>query len=487
VNVLIVVDQPSRWPLQIPDTEVVAARTYLTDPHYSEMKRAKVWNMCRSYGYQTVGYYVSLLAMARGHRPLPSVTTIQDLRQPALLRIAAEDLDDQLQKALARVKRENFELSVYFGRNLAPRYDRISQILFDHFPMPFLRASFEWAGTSWRLEGIRPIASKDIPESHREFVIGQAERFFSRRERKDDAVARYDLAILHDPEAIDTPSGPKALGRFVKAARKYGIEATFIDKTDFSYVPEFDALFIRETTRVNHHTWRFARRAVAEGLVAIDDPDSIVRCSNKVYQAELFERHKIATPKTVIVHRDNIEKVREELGLPCVLKEPDGAFSTGVVKAATKEELYAHLDRMLEESDLVVAQAFVSSTFDWRIGILDRKPLFACRYHHVKGHWKIQVDEGGKKRSYGKSDAVPLTEAPKGAVDLALEAANLIGDGLYGVDIKQVGDEFVVIEVNDNPNIDVGYEDDAEGDVIYDAVMRVFFERLERRGRPEHP
>ncbi len=157
MTVLIVVDQPARWPLHIPDTEVVAARTYLTDPHYSEMKRAKVFNMCRSYSYQTVGYYVSLLAMARGHRPLPSVTTIQDFKQPALIRIASEDLDDHLQRALGRLKGEAFELSVYFGRNLSPRYDRISSILFDHFPMPFIRASFEWAGTSWRLQGIRPV------------------------------------------------------------------------------------------------------------------------------------------------------------------------------------------------------------------------------------------------------------------------------------------------------------------------------------------
>ena len=49
-----------------------------------------------------------------------------------------------------------------------------------------------------------------------------------------------------------------------------------------------------------------------------------------------------------------------------------------------------------------------------------------------------------------------MEHAPSAVVSTALKAANLIGDGLYGVDIKQVGRKCYVIEVNDNPNIDAG-------------------------------
>ena len=42
---------------------------------------------------------------------------------------------------------------------------------------------------------------------------------------------------------------------------------------------------------------------------------------------------------------------------------------------------------------------------------------------------------------------------------IALKAANLIGDGFYGVDLKQVGNRYYVMEVNDNPNVDAGNED----------------------------
>ena len=72
MSALIVVERPENWPLEIPGTEVVSATDYLTDARFVELRRAKVFNLCRSYGYQSAGYYVSLLAAARGHKPLPS-------------------------------------------------------------------------------------------------------------------------------------------------------------------------------------------------------------------------------------------------------------------------------------------------------------------------------------------------------------------------------------------------------------------------------
>ena len=39
------------------------------------------------------------------------------------------------------------------------------------------------------------------------------------------------------------------------------------------------------------------------------------------------------------------------------------------------------------------------------------------------------------------------------------KAARCIGDGLYGVDLKETKDGVFVIEVNDNPNLDHGWED----------------------------
>jgi glutathione synthase/RimK-type ligase-like ATP-grasp enzyme len=480
--VLIVVEKPELWPWEVPQATLVSARDYLTDPEFVEMKRAKVFNLCRSYGYQSIGYYVSLLAEARGHKPMPSVTTVQDLKQSSLIRIVSEDLEDLVQKGLAPIRSNSFELSIYFGRNMTERYDRLCQALFNHFPAPLLRAGFV-REDEWRLSSLRPVALNDIPDAHREFVIQQAKSFFERpRLSSARTKYRYELAILAGSEDVSArPSDDRAVKRFVRAGEKVGMDVTIIDREDYGRIAEFDALFIRETTAVNHHTYRFARRAEAEGMVVIDDPRSIVRCTNKVYQAELFDKHEIPCPKTIVVHRENARQVGASLGFPCVLKQPDSSFSAGVMKAGNEAELADLLQSFMQKSELVVAQEFVRSTFDWRVGVLDGKPLFVCRYHMARGHWQIQKVEKSKRPNYGKVDTVDVDAAPPQVVDLAVRAANLIGDGLYGIDIKEADGRFLIIEINDNPSIDAGNEDGILKDELYLRIMRCFHERLERR------
>lgn len=483
MNILIVVNDPDDWPLRIPNVRVIKAQQYLTDREYTAMQNTRVFNLCRSYRYQSTGYYVSLLAAARGHKPIPSVNTIQDVKSRTIIRSVSEDLDEIIRSSLAPIQSETFTLSIYFGHNMAQRYERLSIELFNLFQAPFLRAEFRMEQGRWELSSVRPIAASEIPESHREFAVTQASRFFEghRAHVRRRAQPRFTMAILWDPmQKQDCSSDAAAIEKFERAAEKMGFEVEIINKDDFARLAEFDALFIRETTRVMHHTFRFARRAEAEGLIVIDDSTSILRCTNKVYLAELLERHDIPTPRTVIVHRDNADHIAKELGLPCVLKQPDSAFSQGVVKADTEAQFKLEASRLLDDSDLLIAQEFISTPFDWRIGIVDRKPLYACKYFMARRHWQIiNPTENGETRE-GRVETLPVELAPRQVVRTALRAANLIGDGLYGVDVKQVGRKVYVIEVNDNPSVEVGYEDRVLKDELYLRIMETFLERIEK-------
>lgn len=46
------------------------------------------------------------------------------------------------------------------------------------------------------------------------------------------------------------------------------------------------------------------------------------------------------------------------------------------------------------------------------------------------------------------------------------------------MDLKTVGRQCYVIEINDNPSIDAGLEDKVLKDELYNKIMRVFFERV---------
>jgi glutathione synthase/RimK-type ligase-like ATP-grasp enzyme len=486
VRTLLVVQDPVRWPFELPGAEIISAWDYLTQRQYADTRRIAVFNACRVYGYQRLGYYVSLLAAARGHRVMPGVETLQAFGVAPLARIISEDLDERIQRSLLPPPPSEFELSIYFGRSVNPRHDALSKALFNQFPAPFLRASFAHEDGRWRIASIRPLAGPDVPEEHRQFAIDQAAAFFARGAPtpQPPQPARYDLAILWNPARADTASDEAAIRRFIRAARRLGIDADVVDADDIQRIAEFDALFIRDTTNVNHYTYRFAQRAAAEGLVVIDDPESIIRCTNKVYQAELFDCYGIRHPRTLIVHADNVDAVEAEVGFPCVLKQPDASFSAGVVKAENRGALDEHLARFFESSMMVVAQQYLPSDFDWRIGVLDGRALWACRYFMVRGHWQIVHHREGGVHRYGKVETVPIEEAPAEARQLAVRCARLIGDGLYGVDIKEVNGRFYAIEVNDNPNIDGGVEDDVLKDDLYTTIMQHFRDRLDARGEP---
>jgi len=137
---IVVVNNPANWSLELPGVEVVSARAYLSDETYSKMRRVRVFNLCLSYKYQSNGYYVSLLAEARGHRPLPGVMTIQDLKSQTMVRFVSDELDESIQKSLKPIVTDEFTLSIYFGKNVAKRYERLARQLFMQFQAPLLRA-----------------------------------------------------------------------------------------------------------------------------------------------------------------------------------------------------------------------------------------------------------------------------------------------------------------------------------------------------------
>ena len=94
---LIIVEKPESWKFAVDDVEVISPDSYISDSIYQTAKNLKVLNLCKSYQYQSEGYYVSLLAEARGHKVLPGVSTLQDFRFPSILRDDSLDFDELIQ------------------------------------------------------------------------------------------------------------------------------------------------------------------------------------------------------------------------------------------------------------------------------------------------------------------------------------------------------------------------------------------------------
>lgn len=480
---LIIVNHPEKWKFPANNLAVVSARDYLTQPEYAQLKKARIFNLCKNYSYQSQGYYVSLLAEARGHLAIPTVKNIVDLREPKLVKIVSGEFEDLIQQSLKNIKSQEFTLSIYFGQNTAHRYKELSAMFYRHFQIPLLRIKFNYS-TKWNIKSIRAISESEIPEEHKEYMQDFAAQYFAKKRYDTPKLntSDYDLAILVQTDDPAQPSNPKAIKKFVELAEKMNFYVEVVTPKDLSRLSAFDALFIRQSTEVNNDAYAFARKAQQEDIALIDYPDAILKCCNKVYMAEALQNANIATPKTVIVHKDNKDEVLKITGLPCVLKSPDSTFSFGVKKAETEVEYQTLVSSMLKKSELIIAQEYTFSEYDWRIGILDELPIFACRYYMAKGHWQIyNWNAANKADQDGNADCLGIETVPKGILSVAIKSAKLMGKGLYGIDIKQVNGKPLVIEINDNPNIDFGVEDLFYGDQLYTTILAALKNRLEKK------
>jgi glutathione synthase/RimK-type ligase-like ATP-grasp enzyme len=483
MKVLFVVDRAHQWPFEIPGSGVATARAYLTDPAYGSGIRPRVINLCRADRYQGRGYYVSLLAEARGHRPLPDVKTIEDLQAEAQVKLMGERLDEIARTSIQHDATDLFQLDAYFGRDPAELHPELARQFFAIARAPLIRAYFKRTDGVWNMEKLAAIGVIDIPPQHRAFLLAAATEFVAggKPARADAAVSEVPkIAILCDPHEVDKPSNDGAIRKFIDAAPAVGLSAEVVGPEDIERLSQFNGLFMRTTTNVGHYTYEFSRRAESLGLVVIDDSDSILKCTNKVYLNELMQRHKVPTPKTMMVHRGNLEDVVPTLGLPCILKQPDGGFGLGVVKIENEERLTGEAERLLATSELLVAQEWLPTEFDWRVCVFDRRPLFVCKYFMAPGHWQV-IKRDSAQRVEGDTLALAVGEVPEIVVSTAVHAANLIGAGLYGVDLKQVGEQCLLIEINDNPNVDAGNEDQVLGHALYREVMGVFARRIGER------
>ena len=484
---LIVVEQRRDWPDSASACEVVTAAEFLDAAGRHGAPGATVINLCRGYKYLSVGYYCSLLAEARGQWVLPSVKTINDLSRKAIYGLDTDALDyalnEWLDDADDRPMPVEFSMDIYFGSTDYTPLATLARQIYATFPTPLMRIEFERDG-DWKIGAISVQNVNGLNDSE----LARARLALDALDRAVPAAAaavkpyRYHVAILHDPDEALPPSNPAALQQFIEAGRALAMDVSLIEKKDFARLAEFDALLIRETTAINHHTYRFAKKAESEGLVVIDDPMSILRCTNKVYLADLLRTHQIPIPHTFALQRADgveIEAIERAIGYPMVMKIPDGAFSRGVTKVADRAAFQETAQALWAQSALILVQEYMYTEFDWRIGVLDRQPLFASKYFMSKDHWQIAKRDAGGQAEFGAARAVGLDEVPPALLAHAVAAAALIGDGLYGVDMKMTARGPVVIEVNDNPNIDAGNEDGVLGEALYHSVLREMARRLD--------
>jgi glutathione synthase/RimK-type ligase-like ATP-grasp enzyme/gamma-glutamyl:cysteine ligase YbdK (ATP-grasp superfamily) len=488
-RVLVVVSDPDDLP-ELGD-RVAGADSYLaTDA--STAGALTVVNLCRSYRYRSKGYYVSLVADARGHRVLPAIETLEELAEPfGIFRVLREAGIPTLPVPELRSWRAPEEststsalATVVFGDCDDPRFEQAARAAYRAWPVPVLRLSFARRGEQWWVAGAEAVPLRRMRPGEREKLVGvlasDAPGAVGGAARPVET-KRASIAVLFDEEDPFSPSTSETIDHLERLAAGMNVYVHRIGLDQIESLAEYDALFIRAITGVREPSFQFALRAEMLDMPVLDDTQSIIRCSNKVFLEELLRREGIPTPRTMIVSSRTPWAEVATLGTPLVVKLPDGSFSSAVHRVSGEAEYARVTAEMFRRSPLLIAQEFLQTDFDWRVTLLDGQVLFTARYFMAEGHWQIRSDQAQGEEEFGDVEAVARDRAPREVVELARRAAALIGQGLYGVDIKEGPGGPVVIEINDNPNLDRGEEDRADGDTVYRDILTYFLRRVEER------
>jgi glutathione synthase/RimK-type ligase-like ATP-grasp enzyme len=285
------------------------------------------------------------------------------------------------------------------------------------------------------------------------------------------------LGIFVDRKTLANSEQLNALIRCRDVAETMGHHVDFIFPVDINKIKKVDALFIRARTDPMNITYVAAQMAEFHGIPVIDDPASIRCCSDKINMYSRLIKRNVSLPRTLFLSKkelnvDRVTRLFAELGSPLILKEPSTSFSLRVEKIDNIADFFKVAHRFIKLSDWIVVQQYIESKYDWRIGVLDGKLLYACKYTIPSVTFKIQASVNGHI-VYCGVDSVPPDEVPPHVIQLGIDAGNAIGRGLYGVDIKNSNGDAYVIEVNDNPSIESG-EDDCYPRVFETIISHLF-------------
>lgn len=227
----------------------------------------------------------------------------------------------------------------------------------------------------------------------------------------------------------------------------------------------------RESTEV---TYRVLDHLDAMGVYCMPKPDVLRKSIDKLRAGQLMVKAGVPTPHTLaLTSHTTPERVVQQLGLPLIVKIPDGAKGQGVSLIHTLDELKSVMKQGLtNRADLLLAQEYIATSKgrDVRVTLADGELIFAIvRDNTHNKEFRSNVSLGGKAM---------VIEPTEQMLDLARRAARAVDSDFCGVDLLFTEDGFTIGEINSLP----GYtEGSYNGEELNKRYLRMLMEMIARK------
>jgi ribosomal protein S6--L-glutamate ligase len=282
--------------------------------------------------------------------------------------------------------------------------------------------------------------------------------------------------------------------RLVYAARQRGHDARVCDTTHFSLLLErgtpsmsyrgeplppraCDAVIPRIGASITFFGTAVVRQFQQMGVFCLNGAEAITDARDKLRTLQLLSRHDIGIPPTAFVrcHEYTHSAIASVGGAPMILKLLEGTQGVGVILAESGKVAEAIIETLRRANQNVLIQRFVSESRgrDIRAFVVGGRVIAAMRRVAQGAEYRSNVHRGGRAVGVDLSPEFERT---------AVEAAEIVGLHIAGVDMLESADGPKITEVNCSPGLE-GIEG-ATGVDIAGAIMDYLQEHVPPRVRP---
>ncbi len=253
--------------------------------------------------------------------------------------------------------------------------------------------------------------------------------------------------------------------RLLEAGKKLGHEVFVIDHTKCNlimekakpairvgseYIKDVDLIIPRIGASVTVYGAAVIRQFDLMGVPSTLTSTALIRSRDKLRSLQILSKSGVGIPKSVFARHPKADDVKimiaEAGGTPVILKLLEGTHGTGVIKADSISSAKSAVEAFSGIKKDIIVQEFIEEAKgkDIRAFVVDGEVVGAMERSGQGDEFRSNLHKGGVAKP------IELTVKEKA---VAVEAANLHGLTVAGVDMLMSSRGPLIIEVNSSPGL----------------------------------
>jgi len=244
---------------------------------------------------------------------------------------------------------------------------------------------------------------------------------------------------------------------------------------------DYDAVLPRVGASITYFGTAVVRQFEQMDVYTPNSSNGIANSRDKLRALQILSRHDVSIPPSTFVRdrNDVVPAIRRVGGAPVIIKLIEGTQGVGVMLAPDAKIAEAIIETLQTTGTNVLLQKFVAESRgrDIRAFVIGDRVVAAMRRTAQGDEFRSNVHRGGSTEAIDLEPAFERT---------AVQAAQIMGLRVAGVDMLEGRDGPLILEVNSSPGlegIESATELDVAGAIIDHIANQVDFPELDVRQR----